>query len=488
MFNDERGKLFFPIKRKNFYVSESTVSINHKNVFRGIHVEQFYKLVTCIQGRILDIVINFDEKSTDYLVTKYNLLDSNTDNNQLLIFPNHGHAFLSLDDNSIVLYHFSHEYKPENSVTYNYMDPIFNIKLPIDNPIISQKDKDSPFFKNLTSPSSPSSPSNSSVFDSRVSRLSSVCDSTSPSEFRRSASSATTPLLKTPITPIDFYILGGNGFIGSVIMDSIQTLESKTKEFVYKTSLRLEQVEQIEKELDLYKPKYVICSAGITGTPNISWCEDHKTETIETNITYQMTLAHLCKKKNIHLTIIGSGVIFKNDKYYTEEDEGNYDENFYSKCRIQLENMIRNYDNVLYTRINYPISKHNSTKNLITKLLSYSYIDNVNITLTYIDELIPILLDMIKNNETGICNLVNEGEINLMDIMRIYKTLSIPLSTPQQVCEFSVSATSSTPPLLKINNEKINKSTSLLKLGKLKKYNVMDVNSAVYECIKNYIL
>ena len=408
MFCDKRGKLIFPIKNNNFYTKETTVSINHKNVFRGIHVEQFYKLVTCIKGRILDIIIDFNKDSIDYLIPKYITLD--TSDNQILINPNVGHAFLSLEDDSIILYHFSEVYNKDTTVTYNYKDPIFNIKLPISHPIISDNDLFSPFYKK-----------------------------------------------------IDYYIFGSTGFIGSIIKDTLNDLNKN----IYNTKLRLDNVEQIENEIMIYKPTYVICSAGLTGEPNISWCETHKTETIETNITYQMTLAHICKKHNIHLTIIGSGVIFHNDKFYTEDDEGNYDKNFYGKCRIFLENMVKNY-NVLYVRINYPISKNYSTKNLITKLLSYSKIDNVEITLTYLDELIPYLVDMISNHELGICNLVNEGKISLEEITHIY----------YEVKNMKYDKT--------ITNNTINRSTSLLHVGKLKKYNAMNVKDAVRECVQNY--
>jgi len=413
MFKDERGILYFPVKNNNFSVKETVVSVNRKDVFRGIHLEQFSKLIMCLQGSIIDIIINFDESSNDFLVPKYYHLTANAEENQIIVPPNCGHAFLSLEDNTIILYHFSETYDNKKTKNYNYMDPVFNIKLPISTPIISEKDLNSPFYK------------------------------------------------KT-----DFYVLGGNGFIGSVICDSI----IKSNSTFYKTCLRLEEVSKLEEELKLYKPKYVICSAGITGTPNISWCETNKTETIKVNITYQMTLADICKNNNIHLTIIGSGAIFKNDKYYTEDDNGNYDSNFYGKCRIYLENMVKNYENVLYVRINYPISKNISNKNLITKLLSYSSIDNVYITLSYIDELVPYLIDMITKYEIGVCNLVNDGSINLLDIINIYEQ-----ETNKPTCKLK-------------NNDSIKKSTSLLQIGKIKQYNVMKTEDAVRDCIKKYIL
>ena len=104
--------------------------------------------------------------------------------------------------------------------------------------------------------------------------------------------------------------------------------------------------------------------------------------------------------------------IFNNDRFYSEDEEGNYSGNFYSKCRVYLENIAKNYNNLLYIRINYPISSHKSNKNLITKLLSYPTIQDNVITLTYIDELIPFMINMIENGEIGICNLVNEGKIS----------------------------------------------------------------------------
>lgn len=420
-FIDNRGELFFPLKNYNIIIKDSLISINNINVFRGIHIEQFTKIVTCIQGKILDIIINFNKEEEDYLIPKYYLLDPNTENYHILVEPNHGHAFITLSENSIVVYHYDDIYNPEKTKSINFKDPTFNIiptletyiKYPIENIIISDKDTNAPFYKH-----------------------------------------------------IDYYVFGGNGFIGSVIIDCL----NKDNKTFYKTNLRLENLEKIEYELKLYKPKYVICSAGLTGEPNISWCDIHKTETIETNITFQMTLAYLCKKYNIHFTIIGSGVIFNNDRFYDENEEGNFYGNFYGKCRIYLENMSKNYNNLLYIRVNYPISSKKSNKNLITKLLSYPSIQNNIITLTYIDELIPYMIDMIEHNEIGICNFVNKGDISLFDIVDIYN---------KKTGHKFIKDTSTL-----LNN--VNKSNSLLNIGKLIKYDIKNVYDAVEHCIIKY--
>ena len=80
---DNRGKLFFPVKNQIY--RQCTVSVNKQFVFRGIHINNFAKLVTCIQGKILDIIINFDNTADDYLIPKYFNLDPNTDLFEILV-------------------------------------------------------------------------------------------------------------------------------------------------------------------------------------------------------------------------------------------------------------------------------------------------------------------------------------------------------------------------------------------------------------------
>jgi dTDP-4-dehydrorhamnose reductase len=330
---------------------------------------------------------------------------------QILVPKNHGHAFLSLENNSTLVYHFNGVFTDENTTHINYLDPLLNIVLPITDPILSEKDTKPNF-----------------------------------------------------VEPIDFIVFGYKGFLGSNIVNA---LSEKNKNFIA-SDIRLENLKDVEGVLDKYKPKAVINCAGLTGVPNIFWCDDNPVETIEVNIVYQLTLAKLCNEKNIHLTTIGSGGIFKNDKYYSELDEGNFDSNFYSKCRIYLENMIKNYKNVLYLRVNYPLCGKKSSKNLLTKLLSYNKIDDVEFSTTYTDELFPKVVDMIDNMETGICNFVSDGAISPVKILEIYNKHSTKI--------FEIE---------KSNDSK--RSYAKLEVGMLKKYNVSKVEDAIERCVIEYI-
>jgi len=128
--------------------------------------------------------------------------------------------------------------------------------------------------------------------------------------------------------------------------------------------------------------------------------------------------------------------------------------------------MIQHY-NVLYLRINYPISNHASDKNLLTKLLTYKKINDVEFSITYIDELFPILIDMIENDERGICNFVNEGVISPVKIMEIYNKYIHH--------DFEI---------LKIEPDR---SYAKLDIGKLCKYNISTIVDAIEKCICNII-
>jgi dTDP-4-dehydrorhamnose 3,5-epimerase-like enzyme len=129
IFSDNRGKLIFPIKNSQFVPKECTISINKKNVFRGIHINDFEKLITCIQGSILDIVIDIENNEVKY----YKLYPGD----QILIPKNFGHSFLSLEENSILIYHFSGIFNNNNTKFIHYSK--FNLNLPTDI-VISEKD------------------------------------------------------------------------------------------------------------------------------------------------------------------------------------------------------------------------------------------------------------------------------------------------------------------------------------------------------------
>ena len=128
----------------------------------------------------------------------------------------------------------------------------------------------------------------------------------------------------------------------------------------------------------------------------------------------------------------------------------------------------------MYLRINYPISSNKSNKNLLTKLLTYKNIEQVELSITCIDDLFIILFEMIENSENGICNFVNPGSIKLFEILEIYNKYN-----DKNPHTFNIVETNNTP-------SGNNRSYSRLKTNMLNKYNPKEVKVALEICCKNY--
>ena len=67
--------------------------------------------------------------------------------------------------------------------------------------------------------------------------------------------------------------------------------------------------EVLEKE----KPDIVINTAGKTGRPNIDWCEEHKVETLRSNVAGPLLLLEECAKRNIYWVHLSSGCVYEGD-------------------------------------------------------------------------------------------------------------------------------------------------------------------------------
>jgi dTDP-4-dehydrorhamnose 3,5-epimerase len=139
--SDDRG-YFMEIMREKF-LNVHFVQVNHsfsrKNVIRGLHFQkppkEQSKLIKVISGKILDVVV--DLKNLKYIMIEL-------DENKALFIPKgYAHGFLALEDTHLI-YLVDEYYDPnyESGIIYN--DKILNIPWPIENPILSEKDKKLP--------------------------------------------------------------------------------------------------------------------------------------------------------------------------------------------------------------------------------------------------------------------------------------------------------------------------------------------------------
>ncbi len=199
---------------------------------------------------------------------------------------------------------------------------------------------------------------------------------------------------------------------------------------------RLEDRGAIINEILTAKPDCIINCAGITGKPNVDWCEDHKEETIRTNVLGTVNLVDVAYLHNLHITNISTGCIYEYDethpmhsgKGFTEEEEPNFNGSFYSRTKILLEKLILAYPNVLNLRVKMPIS-YELDKGFVGKIIHYKKVINVPNSFCMLDDLLPIAIDMTFKALKGNFNFVNPGTLSHNEVLDLYRQYLDPHHT-----------------------------------------------------------
>lgn len=145
-FTDYRGDLYTIWKDDDFNLNfnHDKVSTSRKHVLRGIHGDtKSWKLVSCLHGEIYFVLVDNRESSDTFMKWEYMVL-SDRNKKQVLIPPGVGNGFLVLSDHSVFHYKWSYEgeYADVNQqFTIKWNDPMIGIDWPINNPILSKRDK-----------------------------------------------------------------------------------------------------------------------------------------------------------------------------------------------------------------------------------------------------------------------------------------------------------------------------------------------------------
>ena len=120
---------------------QDDISVSAKNVLRGIHGDDVtWKLVSCLHGEFYLVVLNCDTESEKFGQWQSFVLSENN-RQQVLIPPKHGNGHLVLSETAIFHYKQSTYYDRSKQLTCKWNDPEFDIRWPIKEPIVSQRDE-----------------------------------------------------------------------------------------------------------------------------------------------------------------------------------------------------------------------------------------------------------------------------------------------------------------------------------------------------------
>ncbi len=162
VFMDDRGYFFESYNFEKYrdilggavFVQDNE-SKSLKNVLRGLHFQRppytQGKLVRVIKGAVIDVAVDLRRNSPTY--GKFHKVEL-TEENKLMYWvpPGFAHGFVTLRDDTVFTYKCTNIYNKasEGSVLWN--DPDIGIDWEIENPVLSDKDKNAPSFKNFVSP------------------------------------------------------------------------------------------------------------------------------------------------------------------------------------------------------------------------------------------------------------------------------------------------------------------------------------------------
>lgn len=277
---------------------------------------------------------------------------------------------------------------------------------------------------------------------------------------------------------------GSRGWIGKQFCEHL----SKNNVDYLETSVRADNEKEVEKEIQTHNPTHIISFIGRTHGENyntIDYLEQpgKLVENIRDNLYAPIVLSILCKKYNIHYTYMGTGCIFEyKEDSKTDDIDEERSPNFYGSSYSivkgytdRLQHMFS--ENTLNLRIRMPIVNYDHDRNFITKITKYEYVCSVANSMTVLEDMYPVILDMIRNNTTGTFNMCNKGVITHNEILEMYKEY---VDSSFKWKNFSIEE----------QNKILLSKRSNIELSSKKLYeqypNIPDIKTSIENCLKNY--
>jgi dTDP-4-dehydrorhamnose 3,5-epimerase len=164
VFKDNRGYFMESYNQKNInkllgnvnFVQDNE-SESSRGVLRGLHFQKppytQAKLVRCLKGSVLDVVLDLRKDSKTYgIFETISLTEENK--KQLFIPKGFAHGFIVLSKSAIFSYKVDNYYNPdsESGVLWNDLDLNIDWKINKNEIIVSEKDKNLPTFNEIINP------------------------------------------------------------------------------------------------------------------------------------------------------------------------------------------------------------------------------------------------------------------------------------------------------------------------------------------------
>lgn len=198
---------------------------------------------------------------------------------------------------------------------------------------------------------------------------------------------------------------------------------------------RITSKEDALAEIKKHKPDVVLNAAGVTGKPNVDWCDvpENRLKTILGNTVMPVLLAQACAEAGVYLLHVGSGCIFYGDaphpdKMWREDDFGNPLPT-YSRSKWAADLVLSTLPKVGIARIRMPLDRIPGPRNLIDKLARYPKVVDVQNSATVMDDMVIAFRGLLEKKGEGIFHVTNPGALTHRELIALYEELVDPAHT-----------------------------------------------------------
>ena len=357
-------------------IAQGARSLSSKGIIRGLHFQKDplsqAKLIECLSGGVLDVVVDMRKDSPTYL--KWISVHLTPENGRQLFVPRgFAHGFVSLKDNTLFQYLVDNDYSPKHEDGVLWNDPKINIdwqfdKYDIKEPLLSEKDR-----------------------------------------IRK-------PLSERPdieiYTHYRYLVTGCKGQLG---YDVVRQLNERG---IYDVlALDIDEMDitdsrKVNKIFEEYKPKHVIHCAAWT---NVDSAEDNYEMCYKINVEGTKNIVEASRRIGAKLTYISTDYVFdgKKDGIYEVNDPTN-PLSIYGKTKLLGEKEVEKYDKHFIVRTSWVFGING--KNFIRTMLRLSETkDELGVVSdqfgspTYTVDLAKLLIDMQDTEKYGTYHANNEG-------------------------------------------------------------------------------
>jgi len=126
------------------WVQENHSKSMNKDIIRGLHLQLppfcETKMIRCINGAILDVFVDLRKNSKTF--GQWGSYELSEENKKIAFIPRgFAHGFCTLTEQSEVIYKVDNYYSRQHEIGLLWSDPDIAINWPIENPVLSEKDK-----------------------------------------------------------------------------------------------------------------------------------------------------------------------------------------------------------------------------------------------------------------------------------------------------------------------------------------------------------